>query len=78
MVSILSGFEKTKNNNSFEKLAENAYFKAEYISRLIDNLPATVFRSSSNLSWGMDYISRTVEKLTGYSKMDFIDPEEVI
>ncbi len=73
MVSIHSGFEKPKHNNSLEKLTENLSFKAEDISWLIDNLPVTVFRSSSKLSWSMDYISTNVEKLTGYSKMDFID-----
>ena len=73
MVSKHSGFEGIKNNNSLEKLAENTDSKAEDISWLIDNLPITVFRASSKLSWGMDYISKNVEKLTGYSKMDFID-----
>ena len=78
MVSILSGFEKPKQNNSFEKLAENSNFKTEDTDWLKDKLPATVFRAASNLSLGMDYINRTAEKLTGYSKMDFIDPEEII
>jgi hypothetical protein len=78
MVSILLGFKKPKHNNSFEKLAENSDFKAEDVSWIIDHILATVFRASSNLSWGMDYIIRTVEKLTGYSKMDFIDHEEII
>ena len=73
MVSIHSGFEKPKHNNSLEKLTENLDFKAEDISWLIDNIPVTVFRSSSKLSWGMDYISTNVEKLTGYSKIDFIN-----
>ena len=73
MVSIHSGFEKSNHNNSLEKLTENLDFKAEDISWLIDNLPVTVFRSSSKLSWSMGYISTNVEKLTGYSKMDFIN-----
>jgi PAS domain S-box-containing protein len=73
MVSTNSNFEKTKHRNSFDKLVENVTFKAEDISCLIDNLPVTVFRLSSKLSWGMDYISTNIEKLTGYSKMDFID-----
>src|SRR5665647_517940 len=73
MVSKRPGFEGIKNNNSLDKLAENTDSKADDISWLIDNLPITVFRASSKLSWGMDYISKNVEKLTGYSKMDFID-----
>ena len=73
MVSTHSGFKRQNHNNSLEKLTGNLDFKAEDISWLIDNLPVTVFRSSSKLSWNMDYISTNVEKLTGYSKMDFID-----
>ena len=73
MVSIHPGFEGTNQKNSLEKLTENMNSKAEDMSWLIDNLPVTVFRASSKLSWGIDYISKSVEKLTGYSKMDFID-----
>ena len=73
MVSTNSKLGKTKQKSSFEKLDENVSLKAEDMSWLIDNLPVTVFRSSSKLSWGMDYISSSVEKLTGYSKKDFID-----
>ena len=73
IVSTNSKLGKTKQKSSFEKLDENVSLKAEDMSWLIDNLPVTVFRSSSKLSWGMDYISSSVEKLTGYSKKDFID-----
>ena len=73
MVSTNSKLGKAKQKNSFEKLDENVSLKAEDMSWLIDNLPVTVFRSSSKLSWGIDYISSSVEKLTGYSKKDFID-----
>ncbi len=73
MVSIRSNFDNTKSNDLSGKLSENMDFRVEDMSWLIDNLPVTVFRASSKLSWGMDYISKNVEKLTGYSKMDFID-----
>ena len=73
MGSIDSFFEKQKSDDSFENSTFNFIFKAEDISWLIDNIPVTVFKSSSKLSWGMDYLSTNVEKLTGYSKMDFID-----
>jgi methyl-accepting chemotaxis protein len=73
MVSMHSGFEGTNQKDSPEKLTEKMNSKAEDMSWLIDNLPVTVFRASSKLSWGIDYISKSVEKLTGYSKMDFID-----
>ena len=73
MGSIDSVFEKQKSDDSFENLTFNFIFKAEDISWLIDNIPVTVFKSSSKLSWGMDYLSTNVEKLTGYSKLDFID-----
>lgn len=73
MVTTRSNSEKVKHKNSLEKLTEYMSFKEGDISWLIDNLPVTVFRSSSKLSWGMDYISTNVEKLTGYSKMDFIE-----
>jgi len=73
MVTTNSNFEKAKHNNSLEKSTENLDFKAEDISWIVDNLPVTVFRSSNKLSWGMDHISTNVEKLTGYSKIEFID-----
>jgi methyl-accepting chemotaxis protein len=71
MVSMHSNIEKAKRKNSFEELTGDS-FTAEEISWLIENISVTVFRASSKLSWGMDYISENVEKLTGYSKMDFI------
>ncbi|WP_269852202.1 PAS domain-containing protein, partial [Methanosarcina horonobensis] len=39
---------------------------------LIDSLPVTVFRVSNESSWAIHYIGKSVEQLTGYSKMDFI------
>ena len=73
MVSTHSNTEKKKQREPFEKLAVSMNSKTEDMSWIVDNLPVTVFRSSSKLSWGMDYISTNVEKLTGYSKIDFID-----
>jgi methyl-accepting chemotaxis protein len=77
MVTVHPYTDKTKNNDSSEKFTENSAFKVEDINWLIDYFPVTVFRSSSKLSWGFDYIYTNVEKLTGYSKMDFIEQKLV-
>ena len=53
-------------------MVEDVDSEAKEISWLIDNLPVTVFRVSNESSWAIHYISKNVEKLTGYSKMDFI------
>jgi len=65
--------EGTNRNGSSQNLINDVDPEAKEISWMLDNLPITVFRVSSKLSWGIDYISNDVEKLTGYSRMDFID-----
>jgi methyl-accepting chemotaxis protein len=62
-------------SNSSKNLVENSDSEAKGKSWLIDNLPITVFRVSSKLSWGIEYINENVEKLTGYSKADFVSHE---
>jgi methyl-accepting chemotaxis protein len=42
---------------------------------IIEKLPITVFKVSSTSSWGVEYINENVEKLTGYSKADFLSQE---
>jgi len=73
MTSIDSDLGDIKYSNSIKNSIEFADSEAKKTSWLVDNLPITVFRLSSKLSWGIDYISNYVEKLTGYSKMDFIN-----
>jgi methyl-accepting chemotaxis protein len=73
MTSYESSLEKVEQENRSKNLNNNVDFRAKEVSWLIDSLPITVFKTSSKLSWGMDYISTNVEKLTGYSKKDFID-----
>ncbi len=60
------GQKKTSKN-----LIDDIDLKAKEISWLIDNLPVTIFRVANESSWAIYYISKNVEKLTGYSKTDF-------
>ncbi|AKB77629.1 Methyl-accepting chemotaxis protein [Methanosarcina horonobensis HB-1 = JCM 15518] len=72
MSSIVSDLGKTKQKNLSKNLVENIDSKEKEISLLIDSLPVTVFRVSNESSWAIHYIGKSVEQLTGYSKMDFI------
>ncbi|MCC4772208.1 PAS domain-containing protein, partial [Methanosarcina sp. DH2] len=72
MPSTVLDLGKTKQKNSLKNLVEDEDLKAKEISLLIDSLPVTVFRVSSESSWAIHYIGKSVEKLTGYSKLDFI------
>jgi len=73
MVSEDSDFDISNQKDSSKNLIEDMDSKAEEIGWLIDNLPVTVFRVSSGSSWDIHYISKNVEKLTGYSNKSFID-----
>jgi methyl-accepting chemotaxis protein len=75
MASIDADLGKAILNNSSKNLVGNSDSEAKGKSWLIENLPITVFRVSSKLSWGIEYINENVEKLTGYSKADFISHE---
>ena len=75
MVSTHSHSNKVENNNGLKKISETFELKPEDMNWLIDNLPVIVFRKSGKLSWGMDYISRNVERITGYSIADFNNKE---
>src|SRR5690606_32058444 len=72
MSSVVSDLNKTRQKNSSKNLIENIDSKSKEISTLIDSLPVTVFRVSNESSWAIHYIGKSVEQLTGYSKMDFI------
>ncbi len=72
MASIDDDFGGVGLNNSSQNLVNDVDLATKEVSWIIDNLPVTVFRISRSSSWGIDYISKDVEKLTGYSKMDFI------
>ncbi len=72
MVSNDSDFVQNPPVKISENLFKDVDSAVNEISWLIDNLPVTVFRASSKLSWGLEFISNDVEKLTGHSKKDFI------
>ncbi len=72
MVSNDSNSELNTQVKISENLFKDVSTAAKEINWLIDNLPITVFRASSKLSWSIEYISNDVEKLTGHSKRDFI------
>ncbi|MDD3247816.1 MAG: PAS domain-containing protein, partial [Methanosarcina sp.] len=72
MPSTVLDLGNAKQNNSLNNLVEDDDSTAKEISSLIDSLPVTVFRVSSESSWAIHYIGKSVEKLTGYSKMEFI------
>ncbi|WP_440946106.1 methyl-accepting chemotaxis protein [Methanosarcina sp. T3] len=63
--------KQSEQECSQKKIDEIVGLEAKEISWLIDNLPVTVFRVSNEPSWPIHYISKNVEELTGYSKMDF-------
>ena len=73
MDSTGSDLDNIKQKKESKNLSYDADSRVKEISRLIDYLPVTVFRVTNESSWAMYYISKNVEKLTGYSKMDFID-----
>jgi methyl-accepting chemotaxis protein len=75
MTSTVSDLDKTMLSNSSKNLVDDVDSETEEINWIIDNLPITVFRLSSKSSWGVEYINKDVEKLTGYSKKDFITNE---
>ncbi|MCQ1537373.1 PAS domain-containing protein [Methanosarcina sp. KYL-1] len=66
----LGSLEQKKSSNYS---TDNVDSNSKEMSGLIDNLPVTVFRVSSASSWGIYYINKNVEKLTGYPRKDFID-----
>ena len=68
-------FDKAMLSNSSNNLVDGVDSEAKGMNWIIEHLPLTVFRVSSKSSWGIEYISKNVEKLTGYSKMDFITRE---
>ena len=72
MPSTVLDLGNTKQKNSLKNLAADDDLNAKEISSLIDSLPVTVFRVSNESSWAIHYIGKSVEKLTGYSKMEFI------
>lgn len=61
--------------DSSKHSVEDFNLKAEDVRWLIDNLSVTVFRASHKPSLAICYINKSVEKLTGYSQMNFIDQE---
>ncbi len=72
MESTDSILENTKQKKVSKNSSEDVDSKTADISWLIDNLPITIFRVSNESSWGILYISKNVERLTGYSKKDFV------
>jgi methyl-accepting chemotaxis protein len=68
-------FKKILPKNSSKNLVDDVDSEAKEINWIIDNLPITVFRVSSKSSWGIDYINKNVEELTGYPKENFINNE---
>ncbi len=73
MASIDSHLDGGDLKGSSQNSIDSGTSEATDISWILDNLPVTVFRVSGKSSWGMDYISNDVEKLTGYSKMNFLN-----
>ncbi len=67
--------DKSVLSNSSKNLVETVTLEAKRKNWIIENLPVTVFRVSNKSSWGIEYINESIEKLTGYSKADFISQE---
>ncbi|MDD2439077.1 MAG: methyl-accepting chemotaxis protein [Methanosarcinaceae archaeon] len=65
---------KTYNEkNPSEYLYDDADLNTNEMSWLVENLPITVFRVSREAAWGMAYINKNIEALTGYSRTDFLN-----
>jgi len=45
------------------------------LENLIDNLPGIVYRSRNDDQWSMEFISNSVEEITGYKAEDFLSKE---
>jgi methyl-accepting chemotaxis protein len=75
MASKNTDLDKVILGNLSKNLAENADHVTEGKSLMIENLPITVFRVSSKSLRGIEYTNKNIEKLTGYSREDFVSQE---
>jgi len=71
MVSKHTDLNSEKNMDSLQEFINSTALQTDNINWLSNNVPVTIFRTSRKLSWGMDFINKNVEKLTGYSSEDF-------
>jgi len=71
MASIDLDLKQMGPVDSKKKCVETVDSAAKEISWIIDNLPVTIFRILNESSWPIHYISKNVEKLTGYPTRDF-------
>jgi len=72
MALVDADLKMVEKKNSCNNFVEDVDSAAKEISWMIDNLPVTIFRVSNESSWPIHYISKNVEKLTGYSTADFL------
>jgi methyl-accepting chemotaxis protein len=75
MTSTGPDIDKSMLSNFTNNLAKDVDSEENGINSIIDNLPITIFRVPGNAIWKMDYISKNVEKLTGYPQAGFISGE---
>ena len=75
MSSTDADLDKSMLSNSSKNLVENINSDIKGKNWIIENLPITVFRVSSKSSWGIEYINENVEKMTGYSRENFVSQE---
>jgi PAS domain S-box-containing protein len=58
-------------------LAEDSLSQSEARFRvLVDNIPGAVFRSANDADWTMEFISDTIQEISGYPASDFINSRE--
>jgi PAS domain S-box-containing protein len=58
-------------------LAEDSLFQSEARFRvLVDNIPGAVYRSANDPDWTMEFISDTIQEISGYPASDFINSRE--
>ncbi|HII80836.1 MAG TPA: PAS domain-containing protein [Methanosarcina sp.] len=72
MALLDSDLKQVESVDSKNNFTNDVDLEAKEVSWLIDNLPVTIFRISNESSWVIHYISKYVEKLTGYPAEDFL------
>ncbi len=66
--NISSALERNRNEAKI-------YESEEKFRLLADNIPGTVYLAINDEKWSKVYLNKEIEKLTGYSKLEFINKE---
>lgn len=76
IATLILGWSHHRSRRQFNSLArmQQQLARSEYHYRsLVDNIPGIVYRCKKDTYWTMLFLSKTVEKFTGYPASDFIE-----